>query len=104
GFKELTSDYLSEEMIETACFDKRFCKIRYQPNEMIPLKKEVMVMAHHTPVTPMRVPRTMASGIRSVLKTMLVTAGGVVLPNPLNMPCVVISSIMKSCEKPRINR
>jgi len=64
-------DHLLEEVTVTAFFDKRFCKIRYHVNEIIPLKIEVMLMAHQTPVTPMRAPRKMASGMRSVLNTML---------------------------------
>ena len=65
-------------------------------NEMIPLKMVVMEMAHQTPVTPIRAPSTRANGMRSVLNRMLIMAGGVVLPKPLNMPCVVSSNIMKT--------
>lgn len=78
--------------------------MKYQVNKMIPLKTEVTEMAHQTPVTPVRVPKKIAKGTRKVLNDMLIIAGGVVLPKPLNIPCVVISNIMKSCENPRINR
>lgn len=57
---------------------------------------EVIEMAHQTPLTPMADAMKMASGTRKVLNPMLTTAGGAVFPIPLNIPCVVISSIMKS--------
>jgi hypothetical protein len=55
---------------------------------------EEIVIAHHTPFTPILEARKIARGIRNVLKTMLTMAGGEVFPTPLNIPCMVNSVIM----------
>ena len=57
---------------------------------------DVIEIAHQTPLTPIVAAKIMASGMRTVLKTMLTIAGGVVLPTPLNIPCVVSSSIINT--------
>lgn len=47
---------------------------------------DVREIAHHTPETPIRVAKKMANGMRNVLNDMLIIAGGLVLPSPLNIP------------------
>jgi hypothetical protein len=46
-------------------------------------------IAHQTPLMPIFPAKNTASGIRNVLNPMLITAGMVVFPIPLNIPCVV---------------
>ena len=60
--------------------------------------------AHQMPVRPMRPPKRMASGIRALVKVMLMTLHRRVRPRPDKAPTVISSSHMKPSQKPMIIR
>ena len=66
----------------------------------MPFRMDDTQIAHQTPLMPIFPAKNTASGIRNVLNPMLITAGMVVFPIPLNIPCEVNSSIIYYCEIP----
>ena len=51
-----------------------------QPNSKMPLAKELMVIAHHTPLRPSQDVSTAARGMRAAVSVTLTMEGGRVVP------------------------
>lgn len=64
-----------------------------------------IVMLHHIPVRAREVwIRASAIGIRRAVNRMLTSEGGTVFPNPENAPAVIISTLINSCDTPKITK
>ena len=64
-----------------------------------------IVSAHHTPSSPSAVvPSTMAMGIRSAVRIMVITEASMVRPRPDMAPTVISSMHMNISQTPRMRR
>lgn len=71
---------------------------------MIPLTIDVAERAHQIPLSPIRPPRMIASGILALVNVILIILQSFVLPSPDNAPTVVSSTHMNASLKPMMIR
>ena len=71
---------------------------------MIPFMIDVMESAHQIPLSPIRPPSMIASGILALVKVILMILQSRVLPSPDNAPTVVSSTHIKASLKPMMIR
>ena len=71
---------------------------------MIPFMIDVTESAHQIPLSPIRPPSMIASGILALVKVILMILQSRVLPSPDNAPTVVSSTHIKASLKPMMIR
>ena len=74
------------------------------PTKIIPFTIDVEESAHQIPLSPIRPPSMIASGILALVKVMLMILQSLVLPSPDKAPTVVSSTHIKASLKPMITR